>query len=81
VDKQATLPSQASIYRFLWMLEWLEPFEPLLLNWLKLGLNKLNLTQELIGVNLDGKYLLGTKRNRTGERSFVLLGAFINLLG
>jgi hypothetical protein len=82
VDDQATLPSQASIYRFLWMVELqLEAFEQLLLNWLKLVLNKLDLTQEFIGVNLDGKYLLGTKRNRAGERSFVLLGAFINVLG
>jgi DDE_Tnp_1-associated len=78
VDNQATLPSQASIYRFLWMVELqLEPFDQLLLNWLKLVLNTLNLTQELIGVNLDGKYLLGTKRTRAGERSFVLLGASI----
>jgi DDE_Tnp_1-associated/Transposase DDE domain len=82
VDNQAILPSQASIYRFLWMVELqLEPFEKLLLNWLKLVLNTLNLSQELIGVNLDGKYLLGTKRSRAGERSFVLLGAFINVLG
>jgi DDE_Tnp_1-associated/Transposase DDE domain len=82
VNNQAILPSQASIYRFLWLVErQLEPFEQLLLNWLKLVLNKLDLTQELIGVNLDGKYLLGTKRTRAGERSFVLLGAFINVLG
>jgi predicted transposase YbfD/YdcC len=51
------------------------------LKWLKLVLNTLNSNQELIGVNLDGKYLLGTKRTRAGERSFVLLGAFINILG
>jgi hypothetical protein len=82
VDNQAVLPSQASIYPFLWLVELQpEPFEQLLLNWLKLVLNKLDSTQELIGVNLDGKYLLGTKRTRAGERSFVLLGAFINILG
>jgi hypothetical protein len=61
-DNQAILLSQASLYRFLWMVEReLEPFEQLLLNWFKLVLNKRDLTQELIGVNLDGKYLLGTK--------------------
>ena len=82
VDNQAILPSQASIYRFLWMVETqLDQFEQLLLNWLKLVLNNLFLTQELLGVNLDGKYLLGTKRVRTHKRSFVMLGALINVLG
>jgi DDE_Tnp_1-associated/Transposase DDE domain len=81
-QNQATLPSQASLYRFLWMVEQqLEQFEQLLLKWLKFVLNKLDLNQELIGVNLDGKYLLGTKRSRAGERSFIMLGAFINVLG
>jgi predicted transposase YbfD/YdcC len=81
-DNQAILPSQASLYRFLWMVEaQLEQFEQLLLGWLKLVLNKLNLPQALIGVNLDGKYLLGTKRTRAEQRSLVMLGAFINVLG
>ncbi len=79
---QIQVPSQATIYRFLWHLEkQLETLETLLLKWVKDVLKTLNLKDELIRVNLDGKFLLGTKRKRSGERAYVMLGAFIDRLG
>ena len=82
VNNQQSLPSQASIYRFLWEVErQLDELENLLLKWLKLVLNDTKTSSELHGINLDGKYLLGTKRVRAGERSFIMLGAFMNELG
>jgi predicted transposase YbfD/YdcC len=79
---QIQVPSQATIYRFLWQLETqLEVLEALLLKWVKEVLKTMNLSDERISVNLDGKYLLGTKRKRSGERAYVMLGAFIAVIG
>jgi hypothetical protein len=76
------VPSQASVYRFLWRVELqLEALEQLLLNWLRDVLKAINFKQQRIGINLDGKHLLGSKRVRNADKSFVMMGAFISVLG
>jgi hypothetical protein len=60
---QAFLPSQASLYRFLWQVEAnLQKFEQQLICWIKEVLCLLELGQTLIAIGLDGKFLLGSKR-------------------
>jgi predicted transposase YbfD/YdcC len=82
VNGESSLPSQASLYRFLWRVEsQLEAFEQLLLSWLRVVLKTVDFKQQWIGINLDGKYLLGSKRVRKAEGSFVMMGAFISVLG
>ena len=82
VNGKAVIPSQASVYRFLWRVEsQLEAFEQLLLSWLRVVLKGIDFKQQWIGINLDGKYLLGSKRVRNADKSFVMLGAFISVLG
>jgi predicted transposase YbfD/YdcC len=79
---QAVLPSQASLYRFLWQVETsLQNFEQQMLCWVKEVLSQLDLGKTMIAIGLDGKFLLGSKRPRAEQGSYVLLGAFIGALG
>jgi hypothetical protein len=82
VSGELALPSQASLYRFLWRIELqLDTLEARLLDWVRAVLEDVEFKQALIGINLDGKYLLGSKRIRNAESAFVMLGAFISVLG
>jgi hypothetical protein len=65
VSGELALPSQASLYRFLWRIELqLDTLEARLLDWVRAVLEDVEFKQALIGINLDGKYLLGSKRIR-----------------
>ncbi|MEY4531777.1 MAG: hypothetical protein RLZZ156_2498, partial [Deinococcota bacterium] len=52
-----------------------------MLCWVKEVVGQLHFDGQMIGVGLDGKFLLGSRRTRAGQASFVLLGAFIGTLG
>ena len=80
--RQSKLPSQASIYRFLWNLEDnITALETALTAWVQALLNAQQTPGTLICVNADGKYLLDTARPRAGQSALVLVGAFLTNLG
>jgi predicted transposase YbfD/YdcC len=79
---QSKLPSQASIYRFLWTLEQdITALETALTCWVQVLLVTQQISGTLICVNADGKYLLDTARPRAGQGALVLVGAFLTELG
>jgi predicted transposase YbfD/YdcC len=76
------LPSQASLYRFLWCLEQdIIKLEACLTRWVQEILALKNPAGALICVNVDGKHLLDTSRFRAGQSALVLVGAFLNDFG
>ncbi len=76
------LPSQASLYRFLWCLEQdILKLEACLTRWVQEILTLKNPDGALICVNVDGKHLLDTSRFRAGQSALVLVGAFLNDFG
>jgi DDE_Tnp_1-associated/Transposase DDE domain len=79
---QAKLPSQASLYRFLWSLEQdITALETALSCWAQALLNTHIPSSQLVCVNADGKYLLDTARPRSGQSALVLVSAFLSELG
>jgi predicted transposase YbfD/YdcC len=79
---EAKLPSQATLYRFLWSLEeQIGVLEKRLQQWaLELVLQSQQ-DGRLLCLNLDGKHLKGSARSREGEKALHLLAAFVQEVG
>lgn len=76
------LPSQASLYRFLWTLEKdISALEQAMTCWVQALLTLHVPADSMICVNADGKFLLDTARARAGQGALVLVGVFLNELG
>ncbi len=76
------LPSQATLYRFFWMLETnIERLERALHQWAADVLEAWHQPCEMVRVGMDGKQVRGSKRSRQGDTAVHLLSCFIHDLG
>ena len=76
------LPSQATLYRFFWMLEAnIERLERALHQWAADVLKARCPSGELVRVGMDGKHVRGSKRSRQGDTAVHLLSCFVHGLG
>lgn len=76
------LPSQATIYRFFWMLEeGIESLERALHQWACDVLKALNCPGDLVSLSIDGKQVKGSRRSCKGEKAVQLLSCFVHRLG
>lgn len=76
------LPSQATIYRFFWMLEEsIERLERALQQWAADVLKVQRQRGEMVRVGMDGKQVRGSKRSRKGDKAVQLLSCFVHNLG
>jgi predicted transposase YbfD/YdcC len=76
------LPSQATLYRFFWMLEAnIERLERALHQWAADVLYARRHPGEMVRVGMDGKRVRASKRSRQGDSAVHLLSCFIHSLG
>jgi len=79
---EARLPSQATLYRFLWSLEeQIDVLEKQLRQWALELVLQTRQEGTLLCLNLDGKYLKGSARSHEGEKALHLLAAFVQEVG
>jgi hypothetical protein len=76
------LPSQATLYRFLWLLEAnIEKLERSLQHWAADVLKVCHQPGELLRLSVDGKQVGGSKRSQRGETALQLLSCLVHGLG
>ena len=76
------LPSQATIYRFSWILERsIETLERALHQWSTDVLKERHPSSEMVCVSVDGKQIKGSKRSCRGDKAVHLLSCFVHKLG
>lgn len=78
---QAQLPSQATLYRFMWrMNEHIDTLEQRLRHW-AMQLVKDQAPSGGVRVSFDGKVLRGSRRARAGETAVTLISVYVHELG
>lgn len=76
------LPSQATIYRFVWGLEEnIEALETALSRWAEAVVEASGQEDQVQLVNVDGKHLKGSARGGRGDRAIILIAGFLEALG
>lgn len=81
-DGHGRLPSQATVYRFFWMLEdTIDGLERTLHHWAADVLRVSQPAGEVICLSMDGKQLKGSGRSRKGAKAIQLLSCFVHGLG